>query len=137
MKSQFDWLGSEHMTHRSNEAMIFSRKLTILEGQGRQKLTGRPTQHPLQRQSHKVAKHVRLTFTEHATRCTDRARSAERRLRPIVNRHGVHPISARHLQEAIIGLTLMYGAEVTWRGQAGMADSSQRTLNRVSWEPYK
>ena len=57
-----------------------------------------------------------LRFAEHARRCTTRARAAERRLQSIVTRHGVLPISARHLQEAFVGSTLMYGAEATWRG---------------------
>ena len=56
-----------------------------------------------------------LRFAEHA-RFTTRARAAERRLQSIVTRHGVLPISARHLQEAFVGSTLMYGAEATWRG---------------------
>ena len=34
-----------------------------------------------------------------------------------LGRHGAPPITARHLQKAIVGSTLMYGSEITWRGQ--------------------
>ena len=47
-------------------------------------------------------------------------------------RHGVPPLAARHLQEAIIGSTLMYESEVTWRGQRGMGRTFQRSINRMS-----
>lgn len=49
-----------------------------------------------------------------------------------MTRHGVPPLAARHLQEAIIGSTLMYGSEVTWRGQKSMSGTFQRIINRVS-----
>ena len=74
----------------------------------------------------------RLSFTEHARISARRARAAERRLTSMVARHGVPPLSARHLQEAIVGSTLMFGAEVTWRGQKGMRDTFQVGINRMS-----
>lgn len=74
----------------------------------------------------------RLRFAEHASRSVRQARTAERRLQSIVTRHGVPPISARHLQEAIVGSTFMYGSEVTWRGQRGMESSFQRSINRMA-----
>ena len=46
-------------------------------------------------------------------------------------RHGVPPIAARHLQEAIISLTLMHGSEVTWRGQRKMETMFQNSVNRL------
>lgn len=58
----------------------------------------------------------RLRFTEHAARSPNLARTAERRLRSIVSRHGVPLISARRLQEAIVRSTLVYGEAVAWRG---------------------
>ena len=64
----------------------------------------------------------RLSFMEHARVSAGKARTAEGRLRSMVARHGVPPLSARHLQEAIVTSTMMYGAEVTWRGQKGMSD---------------
>ena len=36
------------------------------------------------------------------------------------------PISARHLQEAIVGSTLMYGTEITWRGQRSMEEEKKK-----------
>lgn len=50
----------------------------------------------------------------------------------MVPRHGVPPISARHLQEAIVSSTLIYGSEVTWRGQRGMETSVQKSINRMA-----
>ena len=47
-------------------------------------------------------------------------------------RHGVPPLSARHLQEAIVGSTLMYGSEVVWRGQRSMCQAFQRSINRMT-----
>lgn len=49
-----------------------------------------------------------------------------------MRRNGVPPLSARHLQEAIIGSTLMYGSEVTWRGQGSMRDDVQRAISLMS-----
>ena len=74
----------------------------------------------------------RLSFSEHAKISARRARTAEGRLRSIVTRHGVPPLSARHLQEAIVGSTMMYGAEVTWRGQVGMSSAFQKGINRMT-----
>ena len=53
-----------------------------------------------------------LRFTEHTARSSNLARTAERRLRSTASKHRVPPTSARHLQEAIVRSTLMYGAEV-------------------------
>ena len=50
----------------------------------------------------------------------------------MVARHGVPPLSARHLQEAIVGSTMMYGAEVTWRGQKSMGRTFQKGINRMT-----
>ena len=74
----------------------------------------------------------RLRFSEHAARSTQKARVAEKILSSIVARHGVPPLAARHLQEAIVGSTLMYGSEVTWRGQSAMGRAFQRSINRMS-----
>lgn len=74
----------------------------------------------------------RLNFSEHVVRSTNRARTAERRLRSIVTRHGVPPIAARHLQEAIVGSTLMYGSKVTWMGQKKMEAAYQRSIDRMA-----
>lgn len=74
----------------------------------------------------------RLGFGEHETRSFQRARVAERRLSSIVTRHGVPPIAARHLQEAIVGSTLMYGSEITWRCQKRMSETFQKSINRMS-----
>lgn len=59
----------------------------------------------------------RLSFREHARRYEDRARRAERELSCFVRRNRVPPLSARHLQEAIVGTTIMYGSEVTWKAR--------------------
>ena len=75
---------------------------------------------------------LRLSFGEHVTRSAGRARTAEKRLRSIVTRHEVPPIAARHLQEAIVGSTLMYGSEVTWGGQKGMERTFQRSINGMA-----
>ena len=74
----------------------------------------------------------RLNFRENTERATARARKAEARLSSFMRRNGVPPLSARHLQEAIVGSTLMYGSEVTWRGQRFMTDSIQRAINRMT-----
>ena len=74
----------------------------------------------------------RLSFRENTTISAARARRAEARLTSFMHRNGVPPLSARHLQEAIVGSTLMYGTEVTWRGQSLMRDSIQKAINRMS-----
>ena len=74
----------------------------------------------------------RLGFSEHAARSVQGARISEKRLSSIVARHGVPPFAARHLQEAIVGSTLMYRSEITWRGQKGMSKAFQRGINRMS-----
>ena len=74
----------------------------------------------------------RLSFRENTEKATARARKAETRLSSFMRRNGVPPLSARHLQEAIVGSTLMYGSEVTWRGQKFMTDSIQRAINRMT-----
>lgn len=74
----------------------------------------------------------RLSFRENTIVSAARVKKAETRLASFVRRNGVPPLSARHLQEVIIGSTLMYGSEVTWRGQAFMRVSIQRAINRMS-----
>ena len=74
----------------------------------------------------------RLSFRENTDRSAAKARRAEARLSSFMRRNGVPPLSARHLQEAIVGSTVMYGTEVTWKGQGFMRDSIQRTINRMS-----
>ena len=74
----------------------------------------------------------RLSFRENTDISAKRARRAEARLTSFMKRNGVPPLSASHLQEAIVGSTLMYGAEVTWRGQGFMRDSVQLAINRMS-----
>ena len=59
----------------------------------------------------------RLSFRENTAISAAKARKAEARLTSFMRRNGVPPLSARHLQKAIVGSTLMYGTEVTWRGQ--------------------
>ena len=55
----------------------------------------------------------RLSFRENTGISASRARKAEARLASFMRRNGVPPLSARHLQEAIVGSTLMYGSKVT------------------------
>ena len=74
----------------------------------------------------------RLSFRENTHRSTARARKAEAWLTSFMRRNGVPPLSARHLQEAIVGSTAMYGVEVTWRGQRFMTDEIQKTINRMT-----
>ena len=74
----------------------------------------------------------RLSFKDNVIASETRARKAERRLSAFVRRNGVPPLCARHLQEAIIGSTLMRGTEVTWRGQSFMRDGVKRAINRMS-----
>ena len=74
----------------------------------------------------------RLSFRENTNISAARARKAEARLASFMRRNGVPPLSARHLQEAIVGSTLMYGTEVTWKGQSFMKDSIQKAINRMS-----
>ena len=74
----------------------------------------------------------RLNFRENTERASARARKAEARLSSFMRRNGVPPLSARHLQEAIVGSTLMYGSEITWRGQRHMSSSIQRSINRMT-----
>ena len=50
----------------------------------------------------------------------------------MVARHGVPPLSARHLQEAIVGSTMMFGAEITWKGQRSMSKAFQVGINRMT-----
>ena len=49
-----------------------------------------------------------------------------------MTRHGVPPIAARHLQEAIVGSTLMYRSEVSWRDPRGAERTFQKSTNRMA-----
>ena len=42
------------------------------------------------------------------------------------------PLAARHLQEAIVGSTLMYGSEIAWRGRRVLGRAFQKNINRMS-----
>ena len=57
--------------------------------------------------------------------------TTERGPRPIATRHGLPPLSAKHLQEAIVSSTLVYGAEVVQEGRGGVAGSFQESINRI------
>ena len=61
-----------------------------------------------------------------------RPEPGKKRLSAFMRRNGVPPLSARHLQEAIVGSTLMYGTEITWRDQSFMRNGIQRAINRMS-----
>lgn len=56
----------------------------------------------------------RLNFQENIRKSAERAKRAKGRLTSFVKRHGAPPLSARHLEGAIVGSTLMYGSEVAW-----------------------
>ena len=59
-----------------------------------------------------------------------RARQAEARLRRIIGKYGVPPAAARNLQTAIVQGTMLYAAELTWRGQKGV-ERDQNAINRT------
>ena len=61
-----------------------------------------------------------------------KARKAEARISSLIRKNRVPPISARHLQEAIIGSTVMFASEVTYRGQQSAERSVQRIINRMA-----
>lgn len=53
-----------------------------------------------------------------------------------MTRRGIPLIAARHLQEAIIGLTLMYGAEVRGEGKRAWRGFSRRLLTEYQWRHW-
>ena len=124
-----------HSSRAKTEVILFSRNRRHWRESAREKITVGSHQVPFNAKATRwlgIYQDSRLRFSEHVAISAQRARIAERRLSSIVTRHGVPPIAARHLQEAIIGSTLMYGAEVAWRGQRGMSQTVQRTVNRMS-----
>ena len=74
----------------------------------------------------------RLSFREDIRISAARARGAEARLPSTARRHGVPPLPARHLQEAIVASASLYGAEAKWRGQRFVEEEVQRSVNRIS-----
>ena len=74
----------------------------------------------------------RLSFREDIRISATRARRAEARLPSTARRHGVPPLPARHLQEAIVASASLYGAEAKWRGQRFVEEEVQRSVNRIS-----
>lgn len=61
--------------------------------------------------------------------CINRARQAEARVRRLVNKNGI-PLTARNLQTAIIQGTMLYAAELIWRGKK-MESEYQISINRM------
>ena len=57
-----------------------------------------------------------LSLAENCRRRIGITRLAEARLRRIVNKYGVPPAGARNLQTAIVQGTMLYAAELTWKG---------------------
>ena len=73
-----------------------------------------------------------LNFRENTKRALIRVRKAEARLLSFIRKNSVPPFSATHLQEAIMGSTLMYRVEVTCSSQRIMSDSIPRSINRMT-----
>ena len=69
-----------------------------------------------------------LTPVDNRRQCITRARQAEARARRLVNKNGI-PLTARNLQTAIIQGTMLYAAELIWRGK--MEREYQLSINRM------
>ena len=131
------WGGTSGVTFEEGktEAILFSRNRKHWKDRGQTTITVGGYKVPFNVKATRwlgIYLDSRLSFAEHARISARRARTAEGRLRSMVARHGVPPLSARHLQEAIVCSTMMYGAEVTWRGQKSMSSAFQRGINRVT-----
>jgi hypothetical protein len=61
-----------------------------------------------------------------------RAKAAEKQLRRLVGKFSIPPASVRNIQVAIIQSTLLYGAELTWTGEALEARDYQLAINRMA-----
>ena len=61
-----------------------------------------------------------ITFVDNRRRCISQARQAGARVRRLANKHGIPLTSARNLQTSIIQGTMLYAAELTWRGEKKM-----------------
>ena len=72
-----------------------------------------------------------LSLAENQKRRIAKTRQAEARLRRIVNKYGVPPAAARNLLTSIVQGTMLYAAELTWRGQKGVEKKHQTAINRL------
>ena len=117
-RREIAWRCSNGVTFEpaKTEAILFSRNRRHWKDRGRETVTVGSRQIPFNvRMTRWLGIYLdsRLSFSEHAARSTQRARIAEKRLSSMVARHGVPPLAARHLQEAMAGSTLIYGSEIT------------------------
>ena len=58
-------------------------------------------------------------------RCVNRTRQAEARIRRIVSKHGIPPVSARNLQLAVIQVALLYASEIASMGESSAATAGE------------
>ena len=72
-----------------------------------------------------------LSLVENRRRRVAKARQAGARLRRITARYGVPPAAARKLQSAIVQVTMLYAAELTWSGKKGVEGEYQQAINRM------
>jgi hypothetical protein len=72
-----------------------------------------------------------LNFTAHRNEVVAKAKSAEGRLRSLINKFGIPPVSARNVQVAVVQSTLLYGAELWWNGNTKVTRQFQLTINRL------
>ena len=66
-----------------------------------------------------------LSLVENQRRRVAKTRQAEARLRHITARYGVPPAAARKLQSAIVQVTILCAAELTWSGKKGVEGEHQ------------
>ena len=72
-----------------------------------------------------------LRLVENHHRRTAKARQAEARLRQVVSKYGVPPVSYHDLQMTIVQGTMFYTAELTWNGKENVADEYQKAISRM------
>ena len=72
-----------------------------------------------------------LGLRDSRKRVLDRAKRADAAVQKMVGKYGVPPASARNLQQALIHGTLLYAAELTWKGTKKEEREVQVLTNRM------
>ena len=72
-----------------------------------------------------------LNLRESKRRVLNRAKRMDSAVQKMVGKYGVPPASARNLQQAIVHGTLLYGAELSWRGTKKEESDVQVLTNKM------
>ncbi len=71
-----------------------------------------------------------LKFTSHINERVKRARTAEIQVKELTKSYGLVPSLVRRIQLSVVQSTVLYGAELWWKGQRNHERTIQQMINR-------